>query len=387
MNSDQRVYHPTFGPRAQPPAAARLTSAAREAWARASLQALPVTVFVLALFYYWFAVADRYRVFLYGHFGATPFSAGTVSRYWMAGLVAAGGVLLADTAVNGLAGWLARWRGRRYAAPDWRRVWALCALPVAAGILAITLSCNQPTLPLPLAAACAAAALGGLALALPPGALAARRPTEVLWLGLYGAGLTPPLLWLRALELPGQKLASPLTAALLAGAGLLGGGLWLAGVSSLRAWRRAAPLPARRVFFAGLAVTYLVLPAAHYALLTPPQYPYISVAANFFALTPVGQAASLAVTAGLAAGAARLEGWLQKRTTRPGCGPAGGANPRPNNPEDHNERREILLAGLCPAEPGRGRGRVRHEPFGLGRRSAGPIGPGRAVPRSLQPAD
>ena len=333
MNSDERVCCTTVGPRAPLQAAARLTSAGREAWARAGLQALPVTVFVLALFYYWFAVADRYRVFLYGHFGATPFSTGTVSRYWMAGLVAGGGVLLADTAVNGLAGWLARRQGSRYAAPDWRQVWALCALPVAAGILAITMSCNQPTLPLPLAAACAAAALGGLALALPPGALAAQRPAEVLWLGLYGAGLVPPLLFLRAFELPSQKLASPLTAALLAGAGLLGGGLWLAAVGGLRARRRATPLPARRLFLAGLAFTYLVLPCLHYLLLTPPAYPYISVAANFFALNSAVQAALLAVAAGLAAGAARLEGWQRERLARHASGRARRANSHPSKQE------------------------------------------------------
>ena len=337
MNGDPRDRHQILGPRARvpgfasgPPARTGAprpvadwnSSAAREAWTRAGLNALPLSVFFLALFFYWFAVADRYSIFLYGHFGAAPFSSGTVSRYWMAGLVAAGGVLLIYTSMNGLAGWLARREGSHYQPPDWRRVWALCALPVAAGILAITLSCNHPTLPLPLAVACAAATLGGLALALPPGALAARRPTEVLWLSLYGAGLAPPLLWLKALELPGQQLARLPTAWLMAGAGLLAGGLWLVVVGRLRAWRRATPLPVRHVFIAGLAVTYVVLPCLHYVLLTPPQYPYISAAANFFALNPAMQVASLVVAAGLAAGAARLEGWQWQRTARPGRGSA-----------------------------------------------------------------
>jgi hypothetical protein len=71
------------------------------------------------------------------------------------------------------------------------------------------------------------------------------------------------------------------------------------------------------VLFAGLALTYLVLPCLHYVLLTPPQYPYISVAANFFALNPALQAASLVVAAGLAAGATRLEGWQQAREHSP----------------------------------------------------------------------
>ena len=41
------------------------------------LHALPVAVLVLALFYYWFALADRYVVFLYYHDrGGRPADAG-----------------------------------------------------------------------------------------------------------------------------------------------------------------------------------------------------------------------------------------------------------------------------------------------------------------------
>ena len=60
------------------------------------MHALPVTVLVLSLFYYWFAIADRHIVFLYYHdvgpfVGDTsPFSAVSSSRYWMAGLVSSG---------------------------------------------------------------------------------------------------------------------------------------------------------------------------------------------------------------------------------------------------------------------------------------------------------
>lgn len=49
-------------------------------WWRAALHATPVAVLVLGLFYHWFAVADRYAVFLYDHLGATPFDAITSSR-------------------------------------------------------------------------------------------------------------------------------------------------------------------------------------------------------------------------------------------------------------------------------------------------------------------
>ena len=37
---------------------------ARAAWSAALLHGLPIALVVLALFYYWFAVADRYTTFL-----------------------------------------------------------------------------------------------------------------------------------------------------------------------------------------------------------------------------------------------------------------------------------------------------------------------------------
>ena len=56
--------------------------------------ALPISLFILGLFCYWFAMADRYVTFLYGHLGAIPFDDVTNSRYWMAGLVASGAVMV-----------------------------------------------------------------------------------------------------------------------------------------------------------------------------------------------------------------------------------------------------------------------------------------------------
>ena len=76
-------------------------------WRRALLHALPLTLLVLGLFFYWFAVADRCAIFLYGHLNATPFDRSTSSRYWMSGLVAAGAVLVVYTLTNWLMGRLA----------------------------------------------------------------------------------------------------------------------------------------------------------------------------------------------------------------------------------------------------------------------------------------
>ena len=68
-------------------------------WQLAIYSATPVSVLILGLFYYWFGVANRYDIFLYGHTTkgipiTQPFDVLTSSRYWMAGLVGSGIVML-----------------------------------------------------------------------------------------------------------------------------------------------------------------------------------------------------------------------------------------------------------------------------------------------------
>lgn len=55
-------------------------------WGAALGRAVPLALLVLGLFYYWFAIADRYVIFLYGHTApgippAQPFDEMTSSRY------------------------------------------------------------------------------------------------------------------------------------------------------------------------------------------------------------------------------------------------------------------------------------------------------------------
>lgn len=266
----------------------------------AQLHAAPITLFILALFYYWFAVADRYAVFLYNHCRAGPagpFDDITIGRYWMSGLVADGAVMLLYIAANWLLG-----RGvANYRPPTWWRVWLLCALPLAVGIATITMTANSPTLPPALGAACVVATLAGLAFALMPGALAARQPPDLAWLALDGVGLVPSLLLLRAIELPGRGLAvSASTAYLVAVGSILGGAVWLGAMSVLRAWQRKPSPNAGALFAAGLCLSYLALPLAHHVLFTPAQYRYISASSNFFAFNPAVQVLAFSVAAGLA---------------------------------------------------------------------------------------
>ena len=290
---------------------------------RALVDAALISLFVLALFNYWFAVADRYIIFLYGHTApgiplTEPFDHITSSRYWMAGLVAAGMVLVLYLAANWSGGRITSRRGKSFGTPAWWRVWLFCALPVSIGIPAITMTVNTPTLPPSLAATCVAATLIGLTLALMPGRWAAERPDDLLWLALDGMGLIPTLLLVRAVELPGRGLSvSPAVAWFFAIGSVVGGALWLALLSVLRRWGDRPSPEAAAIFLAGVGLSYTLMPLAHYLTAGPAGFRYITNSANFFAQNSLLQLLAFAAAAGLALAATWFRGWLARRDAMP----------------------------------------------------------------------
>ena len=238
---------------------------------------------VLVLFYRWFAVADRYAIFLYGHLGAGPFDPITRSRYWMTGLAASGVVMMACVLVNGILGSLASVEQRRYHPPAWWRVWLLCAPVLMIGIPLITTGANQPRLPAVDALACVVVALAGLALALVAGFAAGLHPVELVWTFSDGLGLVLPLLLVRALELPARGLISPRVACAAALGGTTAGAIWLMLVTAVRAWRRRPSPGAGAILLSGLCISYLLMPVVHHLVMTPPGYHYITASSNLFA--------------------------------------------------------------------------------------------------------
>ena len=269
----------------------------------AIFHAMATTLLILALFYKWFALDDRYAVFLYNHMHAQPFDDVTVGRYWMTGLVAGGVIMLLYIAVSFS---LARFVDN-YRAPAWWRVWLWCTAPIAIGITVITMTQNSPTMPASITVEIVIVALIGLALALTPGALAAHRPRELVWLAAYGVGLVPPLLLLRAVELPARGLSvSEFAAHAFAIGGVLTGIVWLSVLSAARAWGRDPAPGVGQIFVAGLCWSYLVLPLAHYIFATPSDFKYITTSDNFFAYAPEIQIAAWIVAGILAVGAAKL---------------------------------------------------------------------------------
>jgi hypothetical protein len=287
----------------------------------ALLHSIPISLLVLGLFYYWYAVADRYEVFLYEHLGATPFDQVTSSRYWMAGLVASGAVMVVYVIGNWLLGRAAGLLREDHAysrselPPAWWHVWLLCAAPLAIGIPIITMTCNSPVMPPSLATACVAATLSGLALALPPGTWAAQRPSDLVWVASDGIGLMPTLLLLRAVELPGRGLTRVPVAYLGALGGILAGMVWLGIMTGLRL-RRHRPAPgAGTLLISGLCLSYLLMPLAHHLVATPPGYRYISTSTNFFAFSVGIQLLCLSVAAALAVGITRFRRGLRRSPT------------------------------------------------------------------------
>ncbi len=281
-------------------------------WRAALTHAAMVSSLVLALFYYWFGVADRYAIFLYNHFGAGPFDPRTISRYWMSGLVASGAVLVVYTYGNWLWGRVQGIRGRRYGPPGGWRVWLLSLPLVVPGVLWITMHLNWPVLPLPLAAACAAATMASLFLALLPARMATGHPGWFLWLTGAGAGLVPALLLLRVVErLP--RGGEAVLHARVAVAATLVGAIWTLALAGVYARLCRMVWRASHLIVSGLCPSYLLLPLVHYLLLTPPGFHYISVADNFFASTLPGQALGFAAAIGLAWGAVALQYRVSRR--------------------------------------------------------------------------
>ena len=287
-------------------------------WRLPLLEAIVISIFILGLFYYWFGLANRYVIFLYGHTAdgipyAEPFDEMTTSRYWMSGLVAAGAVMVLYTAANWFRGQIGARRNKRFTPSTWWRVWLLCALPIIVGVPAITMTMNSPTLPADLAMASVVATLLGLTVALLPGKWAAERPVDLAWLVADGVGLMPALLLLRVVELPGRGLSvSSAVAWFIAIGGLLAGIVWLAGMSILRIWRHKQIPSAGALLLAALGLSYAVLPLLHHLLATPPAYRYISTASNFFAFNRGIQCLAVMVATGLAVGVASARRRLRK---------------------------------------------------------------------------
>jgi hypothetical protein len=283
----------------------------------AAAYAVTISAFVLVVLYYWFAVADRYVAFLYYHDmgplvpDTSPFSAVTSSRYWMAGLVVSGAVML----FYALGNWLLGQFRAAYRAPAAWLVWVLCALPLAVGIPLLTTTANQPPLQAGNAAQVTLVTLTGLALALLPGSMAAEQPRNLAWLALDGLALMFVLTSTIGLQYVRRWLASGGTWRLWLTVTVFAvGAVGLTVVTGLRIWRRTPNPRAVAVFTAGLCVAYLLMPLVHHVFFTDGYY-YITDSDNFFARNVAVQFLTWLVAATLAFGVTRFRELVLARRT------------------------------------------------------------------------
>lgn len=286
-------------------------------WLPALFHAVPVTLLILALFYTWFAIADRYIIFLYFHNmgplvpDTSPFSVATSGRYWMAGLVAGGAVMVLYVFANWILGRIKP----DYLPPTWWRVWTWCAVPLLVGIPLITMTVNQPTLPLTNAAQVTIVTLVAIALALTPGRLAAENPVDLLWLALDGLAMAFLFIHLAVLNDAIQRWsAGVIWWMAIVIAGLAAGMIGLLIMTGLRLWRKTSIPGIAPLFTTGLCVTYLLLPLTHHLFVGIIEgYFYISTASNFFAQTMPYQIIAWLIAALLAWGITWLRNHLATR--------------------------------------------------------------------------
>jgi hypothetical protein len=288
-----------------------------KAWQVELLFAVPIVGFVIALFYTWFAVRDRYLIFLYHHvmgpgFDTTPFGWVTVGRYWMSGLVASGAVMVPYLAINLVLGHVAR----TFRAPEWWRLWIVCTVPLLIAIPAIVMTVNDPVLPLLNAAQVITVTLMGLAFAVMLGRVAAERPATYVLLMIDGLALACLLMSLRAAESyphwlhRGNRAAVYRFLAVMA----VGIGLLIVMTAVYYGWRRARVPNSGSLLVAGLSIHHLFLPLYHhlcwckdYGSWTDPDYfAYIPAAGNYFSRNSLFQIGVWVAVALVALGVTRL---------------------------------------------------------------------------------
>jgi hypothetical protein len=303
------------------------STAGFRAWRVALLFAVPIVALVISLFYIWFAVLNRYQIFLYFHdmgpgFDTTPFGRVTASRYWMSGLVASGAVMVPYIAANLVLGRVVK----AFRAPDWWRVWTLCAIPLLVAIPAIVMTVNDPVLPLCNAAQVTAVTLIGLAFAVMLGQVAAERPVAYLLLMIDGFALACLLISLVRIEsLPRWLERGSIGIIYRHLAVAVAGFLWLTVMTAFYHWWRRTEAPAAVDWFvSGLEITYLLLPLYHLAWCSddinwtdPGYFIYISDADNYFARSPLYQVGLWIAVALMVLGVTRLRRRLSRQPAAP----------------------------------------------------------------------
>lgn len=237
-----------------------------------------ISAVILTLYSFWFVFLDRRFTFLYGHLHSTPFDFRTASRYWMTGLVASGGVLVAYTVINLVIKKLLR----NYQLSDWKTVWKYSCLILPLPLFIILTFVGKPSIPTLLSFWILVVLFAGLRLALYASDLIVSSFRQSVWAFFDGLALVPILLFIPLGIEFGLRKSLPailiITPVVIVGIALFG--LW---IMTLLHKRFKQPFSSfLNVFLSGLTTAYLLLPLYHY-LTSRPKHIYISDSSNFFA--------------------------------------------------------------------------------------------------------
>jgi len=254
-----------------------------------------VSIFVLALYSLWFVFLDRRFIFLYGHLHSTPFDFRTASRYWMAGLVASGVILITCTVVNLVVKKICR----HYQLPNWKVIWKYVCLILVLPLFIILTFVGKPPIPALLFLWVLVVLFAGLRLALYASNFIVTNFSQSVFAFFDGLALVPVLLFIPlGLEFGLRKsLPAVLIVAPIVIAGIALFGLW---IMILFYKRFKKPYPSQiNIFLSGLVSSYLLLPLLHYLSSRPGYIRYISDSANFFANKIWLQLVAFLATAGI----------------------------------------------------------------------------------------
>lgn len=251
------------------------------------IHALFLSLFVLALYVFWFAVLPREQIFLYGHMGYAGLADFNISRHWMTGLVVGEMLLIIYLPLNLILKKLVK----NYQLPDWANLSCYVCLYLSLPLFVLLNFFAKPTLPFLLNLWIFLILFLAIRLALYLTDLAFKNFKHYVWLTIDALSLLPVIMIVPTLLQYGLKRSFPIFGLLilLPIVMVLLGWLW----SVLMTWlskRFKRPFPSSlQLFLSAMGSAYLFFPFLHYFSSNPGGTLYISNSDNFFATNPLLQ--------------------------------------------------------------------------------------------------
>lgn len=219
------------------------------------------SVFVLGCFYLWFVFQDRRLVFLYGHLHTTPFDVATLSRHWVAGLVASGFVFALGVTLFLLA--------KKTTPLDVKKIWKTMCMIILLPLIIMLWFGNTLTTPLALLGLIIVVLFLSIRLALEAAATLVNKPKETFILWLDGLILVPFLVLVALLAdyviRKFDSLESMLPTLLVWGSFLiLSQIIWFFVMNTVHRKTKIAHFSSSQLLLSAITTTYVFLPLAHY---------------------------------------------------------------------------------------------------------------------------